>query len=242
MDRLRAAFDEVVEIVKSALNGEPKTPAEILLDEHLPLDEEGLASLTLKNRQGTGIPTFVMNELASRTKNVVDCPCIQARIWEILIDHQTNPNLMKKALNLLQYLLINGSPEVLKDTRSPARMSFLRELAAEYNKYEYEQYEFSQNLDVGGGVRKTAAEINVLLEDDDALFQARKKAEKLHQNLSSRGLRNAYPSPRANSPFHDETRPPVYSDMPHFGSRSDDDIASKIVTHPSSDSDDNEDR
>lgn len=99
MDRLRAAFDEVVDIVKSALDGEPKTPAEILLDEHLPVEENVLASLMSKNQQqATGIPTSVVNELASRTNNVVDCPCIQARIWEILIDHQQNPTLMKKVV------------------------------------------------------------------------------------------------------------------------------------------------
>ncbi|GMF37745.1 unnamed protein product [Phytophthora fragariaefolia] len=209
MDRLRAAFDEVVEIVKSALNGEPKTPAEILLDEHLPLEEDILAFSMTKTHQATGIPTSVMNELASRTKNVVDCPCIQARIWEILIDHQQNPKLMKK-------------------------------LAAEYNKYEFEQYEFSQNLDIGAGVRKTAAEINRLLEDEDALLEARQKADKLHQSLSSRGLRSAYPLPRADSPtpstrtgmsFHDETRPPAYSEI----RIADDDIASRIITHPPSD-------
>ncbi|KAE9351567.1 hypothetical protein PF008_g5873 [Phytophthora fragariae] len=248
MDRLRAALDEVVDIVKSALNGEPKTPAEVLLDEHLPVEEDVLVSLTTKNRQATGIPTFVMNELASRTNNVVDCPCIQARIWEILIDHQQNPTLMKKALNLLQFLLINGSQEVLMDTRSPARASFLVELTAEYNKYEFEQYEFSQSLDVGAGVRKTAAEINTLLDDDDALLQARQKAQKLHQDLSSRGLRSAYPTPRADSPtrtgtfFHDESRPPAYTSMSNIGLRGDDDIASKIITHPPSDSDSDEER
>ncbi|KAL4100424.1 hypothetical protein PRIC1_008217 [Phytophthora ramorum] len=234
MDRLRAAFDEVVEIVKSALNGEPKSPVEMLLDEHLPVDDEVLAPFSTK-KQVTGIPTSVMNELASRTDNVVDCPYIQGRIWEILIDHQQNPNLMKKALNLLLYLLINGSQQVLRDSRSPARCSFLVELAAEYNKYEFEQYEFSQNLDVGAGVRKTAAEINTLLDDDDALLQARQKAEKLHQSLSSRGLRSSYPTPRADSSGmvrHDESRPPAYTDTPSFGSSANDDIASRIVTHP----------
>ncbi|KAJ8535204.1 hypothetical protein ON010_g13534 [Phytophthora cinnamomi] len=220
MDRLRAAFDEVVDIVKSALNGEPKTPAEILLDEHLPTEEDVLASLMSKNRHATGIPTSVMNEPFHR---VVD-----------------------KALNLLQYLLINGSQEVLKDTRSPARASFLIELAAEYNKYEIEQYEFSQNLDVGAGVRKTAAEINTLLEDDDVLLQARQKAQKLHQDLSSRGLRSAYPVARADSPtragmsFHDESRPPAYTSMPNFDGRGNDDIGSRIITHPPSDSEDND--
>ncbi|KAG7388326.1 hypothetical protein PHYPSEUDO_012704 [Phytophthora pseudosyringae] len=215
MDRLRAAFGEAVEIVKSALEGEPKTPAEILLDEHLPVEENVLASLMVKNHQVTGIPTSVMTELASRTNNV--------------------------ALNLLQYLLVNGSQEVLKDTRLPARASFLVELATAYNKYEFEQYEFSQNLDIGAGVRKTAAEINCLLEDDNALLRARQKAQKLHQNLSSRGLRSTYPTPRADSPtlsFHDGSRPPAYTDIPSFGSRPDDDIASRIVTHPPSDSDD----
>jgi hypothetical protein len=101
MERLRAAFDEVVEVVKSALNGEPKSPVELLLDEHLPLDDEVLVALALKSRQATGIPTFVMTELASRTSNVVDCPVIQERIWEILIDHQQDPNLMKKVPSLL---------------------------------------------------------------------------------------------------------------------------------------------
>ncbi|KAG3119542.1 hypothetical protein PI125_g1930 [Phytophthora idaei] len=178
MDRLRAALDEVVEIVKSALEGEPKTPAEILLDEHLPVE----------------------------------------------------------ALNLLQHLLINGSQEVLKNTRSPARASFLSELATEYNKYEFEQYEFSQNLDIGAGVRKTAAEINTLLEDDDALLQARQKAGKLHQNLSSQGLRSAYP--RTNGSTHAGTslKNEAYTGMYSYGSRLNDDIGSKIVTHPPSDS------
>ncbi|KAG2776396.1 hypothetical protein PC129_g16216 [Phytophthora cactorum] len=236
MDRLRAALDEVVEIVKSALEGEPKTPAEILLDEHLPVEVNVLASLVATNHQATGIPTSVMNELASRTHNVVDCPCIQARIWEILIDHQQNPNLMKKALNLLQHLLMNGSQEVLKDTRSPARASFLSELATEYNKYEFEQYEFSQNLDIGAGVRKTAAEINTLLEDDDALLQARQKAGKLHQNLSSRGLRSAYPRKNGSTHAGTSLKNEAYTGMYSYGSRLDDDIGSKIVTHPPSDS------
>jgi hypothetical protein len=144
-------------------------------------------------------------------------------------------------------LLINGSQQVLKDSRSPARCSFLRELAAEYNKYEYEQYEFSQDLDVGAGVRKTVAEINTLLDDDDALLQARQKAEQLHRSLSSRGLRSAYPTPRVDSPtragmpFRDESRPSVYADDFAFGARIDDDIASRIVTHPPSDQEDSED-
>ncbi|RLN66120.1 hypothetical protein BBP00_00002417 [Phytophthora kernoviae] len=157
MDRLRAAFDEVVEIVKMAFNGEPKSPVEELLDQYLPLNEENIVSFSAKNRQAVAIPAFIMNDLASRTNNVVDCPYIQMRIWEILIDHQHNPNMMKKALNLLQYLIINGSPQVLKDCRQSSRSSFLTELAGDYNKYEYEQYEFSQQLDIGAGL--TLAEV-----------------------------------------------------------------------------------
>ncbi|RLN44526.1 hypothetical protein BBJ29_002942 [Phytophthora kernoviae] len=159
MDRLRAAFDEVVEIVKMAFNGEPKSPVEELLDQYLPLNEENIVSFSAKNRQAVAIPAFIMNDLASRTNNVVDCPYIQMRIWEILIDHQHNPNMMKKALNLLQYLIINGSPQVLKDCRQSSRSSFLTELAGDYNKYEYEQYEFSQQLDIGAGMQHLIAVI-----------------------------------------------------------------------------------
>ncbi|RLN49108.1 hypothetical protein BBJ28_00022095 [Nothophytophthora sp. Chile5] len=243
MDRLRAAFDEAVEIVKTAWNGEPQSPVELLLDQHLPLEEEGdLVPFPSKHRQAVAIPTFVMNDFASRTSNVVDYPYIQSRIWEILIDYQQNPNMMKKALNLLQYLLINGSTQVLKDCQEPSRSSFLRELAEEYNRYEYEQYQFSQHLDIGAGVRKTAAEINTLLEDEPALLQARRQAEKLHQSLSSRGLRSSYPAGRSERPartsiggvsFHDEARPPVYTDSYSSSGRGDD-IGSKIVTHPPS--------
>ncbi|RLN89398.1 hypothetical protein BBJ28_00003947 [Nothophytophthora sp. Chile5] len=248
MERLRAAFDEAVEIVKAAWNGEPQSPVEVLLDQHLPLEEEGdLVPFPSKHRQAVAIPTFVMNDFASRTSNVVDYPYIQGRIWEILIDYQHNPSMMKKvidgvvvqALNLLQYLLINGSTQVLKDCQEPSRSSFLRELAEEYNRYEYEQYQFSQHLDIGAGVRKTAAEINTLLEDESALLQARRQAEKLHQSLSSRGLRSSYPAGRSESPartsigFHDEARPPVYTDSCSSSGR-DNDIGSKIVTHPPS--------
>ncbi|CEG45682.1 Equilibrative nucleoside transporter protein [Plasmopara halstedii] len=200
MNKVKALFDEVVQIVKSALEGETKTPAERILDEYLPIEDNVLSALTARNSQLTAIPTSVIIDLASRTYNVVDCPCIQERIWEILIDHQTNPNLMKKALNLLHYLLINGSEEVVSDTRAPARASFLSDVATTYNKHEFEQYEFSQNLDIGAGARKTAADINALLENDEALLQARQEAEALHQKLALQGLRST------NRPTDDETR------------------------------------
>lgn len=224
MNRVKAVVDEVVEIVKSALEGEPKTPAEILLDEYLPVENKVLAAFRGRNQQETMLPTFVMNDLAARTYNIVDCPCIQARIWEILIDYQLYPNLMKKALNLLHYLLLNGSPEVLRDTRSPARASFLSNVVTEYNQHEFGQYEFSQNLDIGAGVRKTASAINALLKDDEALFQARQEAKKLHHKLSARALRQSYSTSR------DSLREPAYSD---FSGSDLETNFSKLVTHSS---------
>lgn len=240
MDRLRAALEEVAEIVKTAVNGEPLTRVEEILDEHL-LAEKPLFSFSPKRSQ-SAIPTFVMNDLASRTNNIVDYPFIMSRIWEVLIDYQNEPPLMEKALNLLHFVLINGSIQVLKDCQDPPRSSFLRELADDYNRYEFEQYRFSTNLDVGAGVRKLAADISNLLSDERDLFRARRQAEKLHQSLSGRGLRGSYPSPKEESParssgtgvsFRDEARPLAYSEARSYSLWDADDLASRIVTHAS---------
>jgi hypothetical protein len=241
MDRLRVVLEEVAEIVKTAVNGEPRTCVEEILDEHL-LAEESLFSFTPKRAPTAAIPTFVLNDLASRTNNVVDYPFIMTRVWEVLIDYQHDPMLMKKALNLLLFLLINGSIQVLKDCQDPPRSSFLRELAEDYNRYEFEQYRFSTNLDVGAGVRKLAADISNFLSDERELFRARRQAEKLHQSLSGRGLRVSYPSPKSDSPartnsngtsFRDDARPLGFVGARSYSRWDADDLASRIVTHVS---------
>ncbi|GAB9470482.1 Epsin-like protein [Globisporangium polare] len=242
MDRMRAALDEAIERVKAALQGEPKSPVELLLDQHLPLRDE-VVLFSPKNCSGVAIPTFVLTDLASRTNNIVDYPFILRRIWEVLIECQHDPSLLRKALNLLHYLLINGSIQVLKDCQDPVRTQFFDALASDYNRVEFEQYKFSKDLDVGAGVRKTAGEIYHLILHERELFHARRRAEKLHQSLSDRGLRSAYPSPRgeggviaperrsvAGISFQDEARPPKYTDSLPTGPMWED-IGSKIVTH-----------
>jgi hypothetical protein len=96
MDRFRAAIDELVDKVKEAINGEPKSPVEILLDQYLSIDEADAVSFSPKNCTAVAIPTAVLNDFAARTKNIVDYPSIMERVWEILIDHQHDPALMKK--------------------------------------------------------------------------------------------------------------------------------------------------
>lgn len=241
MDRLRAALEEVAEIVKTAVNGEPRTRVEEILDEHL-LAEESLFSFAPKRAPTAAIPTAILNDLASRTNNVVDYPFIMTRVWEVLIDYQHDPMLMKKALNLLLFLLINGSIQVLKDCQDPPRSSFLRELADDYNRDEFEQYRFSTNLDVGAGVRKLTTDISNFLSDERELFRARRQAEKLHQNLSGRGLRLSYPSPSGDNPartsstgasYREETRPLGFAGARSYSRWDGDDLASRIVTHVS---------
>jgi hypothetical protein len=133
-----------------------------------------------------------------------------------------------QALNLLLFLLVNGAIQVLKDCQEAVRMTFLINLAEDYNRYEFEQYQFSQHLDVGAGVRKTAAEIYHLLTNERELFHARRKAEVLHQKLSDRGLRSASSTALALSSPTSDVRPPQYTDRYSAG----EDIALKIVTHP----------
>lgn len=242
MDRLREALEEVAEIVKTAVSGEPRTRVEEILDEHLPA-EEPLFSFSPRRALPSAIPTNVMNDLASRTNNIVDYPFIMSRIWEVLIDFQHEPPLMKKALILLQFVLINGSIQVLKDCQDPPRSSFMRELASDYNRYEFEQYRFSTNLDVGAGVRKLAADINNYLTDERELFKARRQAEKLHQSLSDRGLRVASVGPeekrtqsfQSGISYRDESRPLAYLDKSSYSNSRFEiaDFASRLVTHAS---------
>lgn len=158
---------------------------------------------------------------------------------------------MHQALGLLHYLLVNGSIQVLKDCQDPVRMDSFRELAADYNRVEFEQYKFSQHLDVGAGVRKTAAEIHRLLSHEPELFQARWSAERLHQSLSDRGLRSSYPSAKGEEssteitptsiagdslrdvsrpPTYNDPRPPKYTDSLPTGPTWED-IGARIVTH-----------
>ena len=87
MEWLRSAVD----CVKDALQGEALTPVERLLDLYLPV---AVAATTMGPRNA--IPIAVMNDLASRTKNIVDYPFIMERIWLILIDYQCDPTLMHK--------------------------------------------------------------------------------------------------------------------------------------------------
>ncbi|TMW64747.1 hypothetical protein Poli38472_011627 [Pythium oligandrum] len=237
MDRLRAAIDEFVDKVKEAIQGEPKSPVEILLDQHLSLEEE-LISFSPKNCTAVAIPTMSMHDFAARTRNIVDYPFIMERIWEILIDYQHDPTLMRKALNLLHHLLVNGSIQVMKDCQDSPRISFLQNLVDDYNRFEFEQYQFSQHLDVGAGVRKTAAEIVNYLVNERELFYARREAEKLQQSLSERGLRPPL-SPKHGQSGHsttssfrsEERRPPQYADS-FYRSSAWDDIGSHIITHP----------
>lgn len=95
MDRLLAALDEAIVKVKIAINGEPKSPVELLLDQYLPLHDE-VVSFSPKNCCAVAIPTFALNDLASRTNNIVDYPFIMGRIWDIMLDSQHDPSLMKK--------------------------------------------------------------------------------------------------------------------------------------------------
>lgn len=239
MDRLRKAVDELVAKAKLAIQGEPKSPVELLLDEHLSLFDD-LPSFSPRSApSNVAIPTFVLNDLAARTKNIVDYPVIMRRIWAVMEESENDPAVMRKALNLLHYLLINGSIQVLKDCHCIERMAYLEDIASQYNRSESEQYQFSKHLDIGAGVRKTATDICILLTNEREIMQARRSAERLHQSLSDRGLRSAYPSPKGESPasaslssYEDgELRPARFTDTFPTGPQWADNALPAIVTH-----------
>jgi hypothetical protein len=110
-------------------------------------------------------------------------------------------------------------------------LSFIQEIAVDYNRYEFEKYQFSQHLDIGAGVRKLAADIQQLLNNDRELNCERKRAYKINKKLSTQGLRSGCNNNLATASFDGTSslRPATYSDTIRPGSV--DDLSDKIVTH-----------
>lgn len=112
MDRMRAALDEAIEKIRAAFKGEPKNPVELLLDQYLPLHDD-VVSFSPKNCSAAAIPTFALTEFASRSNNIVDYPFIMGRIWDIMIEAQHEPLLLKKVCTssaLLCCISMESSP------------------------------------------------------------------------------------------------------------------------------------
>lgn len=108
MDRLRKAVDEFMGKVKLAIQGEPKSPAQILLDEHLCLFDD-MPTFSPKNTpSNVAIPTFVLNDLAARTKNVVDYPMIMHRIWAVMEESEQDPAVMRKVEGIADCSCLNS--------------------------------------------------------------------------------------------------------------------------------------
>lgn len=96
MDRMRAALDEAIEKFRLAFQGERRSPVELLLDQHLPLRDDGVVAFSPKSCGAAAVPPFALTELASRSNNIVDYPFILGRVWDILIEAQHAPLLLKK--------------------------------------------------------------------------------------------------------------------------------------------------
>lgn len=99
-----------------------------------------------------------------------------------------------------------------------------------------EQYKFGKHLDCGAKVREWAGDISHLLLNYDLLMKKRMEAEKLRQQLTTRGLGikgtplcDEQLSLSSQSSSRDLTRPPTYSDNYTIGSPAA--MYTEIVTH-----------
>ncbi|OQR84725.1 hypothetical protein ACHHYP_12990 [Achlya hypogyna] len=200
MERLVALFKEQLR------TEDGRAPVEKLLDDAL-------------QDCATGLPTTALNDFAARTFNPVDVKRILARVWHTINTSVERPHLVRKvastmyppaydalqALTLLHHCLIHGSRAVVASCSD--RRQLVTNLARHYNRCEFQQYAYSQDLDVGAGVRKVAATIAELLARPDDLEAARSAAAALQKKLSTRGL--GMLSPKTGDNF---VRPSVYSD------------------------------
>lgn len=99
-----------------------------------------------------------------------------------------------------------------------------------------EQYKFGKHLDCGAKVREWAGDTSHLLLNHDLLMKKRMEAEKLRQQLTTRGLGikgtplcDEQLSLSSQSSSRDLTRPPTYSDHYTIGSPAA--MYTEIVTH-----------
>ncbi|ESO08160.1 hypothetical protein HELRODRAFT_75202 [Helobdella robusta] len=112
----------------------------------------------------------IMQEIAQYTYTYEHFPEVMGMLWKrMLTENRKNWRRIYKSLRLLDYLMHNGSERVIGSTREHT-----------YDLRMLENYTFSDEYgrDQGINVRQKVKEILSLIQNDDALREARKKAKK----------------------------------------------------------------
>jgi len=115
-----------------------------------------------------GASGTLMGEIARATFGYDDFKTVMATIWKNLLLTGSLWRVVYKTLNLLDYIVRNGSERVIEDCRD-----HMRDLKA-LQKFEYVDPE---GKDTGINVREKAKQLHELLSNEEVLTQEREKAK-----------------------------------------------------------------
>lgn len=170
------------------------------------------------NNEPWGAPTTLMSQIAAGTYNFREREEILSFIFRRFTEKAANEwRQIYKALQLLDYLIKNGSERLIDDVRSNKSL---------IDSLKWFNYYDSKNQDKGVNVRNKAKKLLELLKDDELIRLERKKA-KANSNkfggVSSAAFGGAS-SITTNGGFggDDEFTNRVYGDGGVFGARYDD--------------------
>eukprot|EP00013_Stygamoeba_regulata_P018636 CAMPEP_0177673378 /NCGR_PEP_ID=MMETSP0447-20121125/25909_1 /TAXON_ID=0 /ORGANISM="Stygamoeba regulata, Strain BSH-02190019" /LENGTH=353 /DNA_ID=CAMNT_0019181241 /DNA_START=186 /DNA_END=1244 /DNA_ORIENTATION=+ len=134
------------------------------------------------NNDPWGPSTTQMRELAHQSNSFHDFPIIMNTIWLRMNDDGKNWRHIYKAMTLLDFLVKNGSEQVVRE----ARVHMI-----EIQTLTQFQHIDENDKDVGASVREKAKQLSELLHDDHRIREerdkARRMAHKFREAISSDG-------------------------------------------------------
>ena len=117
-----------------------------------------------------GASTTMMSEIAQATYDYQEYPVVMATVWKKVGAKGSEWRVVYKALNLLEFLIRNGSERSVEDARD--HMYQLRMLC------DFQYSDASTGQDQGINVREKARQIRELLDDRERLKEEREKASR----------------------------------------------------------------
>lgn len=162
-----------------------------------------LTEMELKVREATnnepwGAPSSLMQQIAAGTYNYREREEITNMIFRRFTEKSAHEwRQIYKALQLLEYIVKNGSEKFVDDAR--ANVSIIQMLKSFH-------YIDSQGRDQGINVRNRSKQLILLLNDESAIRQERKKARQNQKKFGgvAGGKSSVNPNARFNSTFDDD--------------------------------------
>mmetsp|Transcript_1636 Transcript_1636/g.1459 ORF Transcript_1636/g.1459 Transcript_1636/m.1459 type:complete len:319 (-) Transcript_1636:228-1184(-) len=133
--------------------------------------ERALAEAT--SNENWNASNRVLSEIADHTYSFNDFTQVMQYIWARLSSPKKKWRKTLKTLNLIEYLIKNGSPRCIQEFRDEQyQIRMLQELTV-----------IEEGADRGASIRETSKRIVELLNDDTKIDEERKKSQEMREKL-----------------------------------------------------------